>query len=306
MEPATSLLEPLSAFQLLSGTVAAAVLIKAYENKSWAGGFLFLALAVLSIFTKTLAEYSPRVGAVLAELGGNPVSWWVISVAGIAVWMARGSRKQPTVDELAPQQQTYHADFREVAQNEISETLKPILTDVALLKSEIGFLEPMREALEKRFQETDTSIAKLASKIEATPENPYVAVAAKRMEREYLAHLHDRVSDLLVAHEADKDPQRPLPYRVDKTFQNFIHELLASGLPKTVVTDDFEKIKADIIGDAIYTQLDDREPFTSKEQKRQWHTKHRQIEHVQHWLDRRIKAIPTPPSDVAKLRILGK
>lgn len=109
---------PLTAFQVLCGAVSATALVEAVKKKSWVGGAIGLALAILAVTTKPLSDAVPTVGAFLAAIGGNPLSWWIAVIAALAVWMARRSAAaaptRPEAPVLPYDDSKLRADFQEV------------------------------------------------------------------------------------------------------------------------------------------------------------------------------------------------
>jgi hypothetical protein len=173
METTTTLLDPLSAFQLLASAMAAAVAVEAWRSKSWTGGGITLVFAALAIFTQPISAKFPVIGAAFSEIGSSAVSWWIIIVAGVAIWLARNGKnktEQPQLivgnsakDEIP---NLTEVEVREIVQNETSAGMDQIRESLSAIRLEMDFLPPLREAVNQRFSKLDSFKAVLTKAIE--------------------------------------------------------------------------------------------------------------------------------------------
>ncbi|MBL0925437.1 MAG: hypothetical protein IBJ12_13365 [Sphingomonadaceae bacterium] len=102
MEPVQSLpsiVPPLVAFQGISGALAVALVVEAWKKHSWAAGCFAAVFALLALFTKSIADVSPVIGLWLAEIGSSPVSWWMLVVGAVVVYLAKPYKKHASRNE---------------------------------------------------------------------------------------------------------------------------------------------------------------------------------------------------------------
>lgn len=309
-------LPPLAAFQALCITTAAAVALDARKETGiwrYLFGAVALGLAAVGVTAKPIGDAWPASLALMQELGGSPIPWFVLAAGVYFALRPRWKKPSPLrakegIDDavipvgVVPAGEAEFTASQYAHLDEAISRMGDRLVALERIKSEIeNRIEALSEATKTPLldgEQVDAVVTSVAGRRVALLENLLTSLRGAQA-----THANDFVPQGVGVMDG-----------IHRTLGQVVQTLTAHGIEQAALAARFDAIEQEVKGSAEYLVRNDseREQFSMHgrnpdDMKRQWHSRKKRIEFLERFVSDMLKKEQSVASATnTKVRLDGR